>query len=61
MVIVFACILVMSLRSFIPALEPVDKTAIILTSTISFSSPASWTSTTSRTFPGTSSCSFPAP
>jgi solute carrier family 13 (sodium-dependent dicarboxylate transporter), member 2/3/5 len=36
MVIVFACILVMSLRSFIPALEPVDKTAIILTSTILF-------------------------
>jgi solute carrier family 13 (sodium-dependent dicarboxylate transporter), member 2/3/5 len=34
--IVFACILVMSLRSFIPALEPVDKTAIILTSTILF-------------------------
>jgi sodium-dependent dicarboxylate transporter 2/3/5 len=35
-IIVFACILVMSLRSFIPALEPVDKTAIILTSTILF-------------------------
>ena len=35
-VIVLACILVMSLRSFIPALEPVDKTAIILISTILF-------------------------
>jgi sodium-dependent dicarboxylate transporter 2/3/5 len=35
-IIVFACILVMSLRSFIPALAPVDKTAIILTSTILF-------------------------
>jgi sodium-dependent dicarboxylate transporter 2/3/5 len=35
-VIVFACILVMSLRSFIPALKPVDKTAIILISTILF-------------------------
>ena len=35
-VIVFACILVMALRSFIPALKPVDKTAIILISTILF-------------------------
>jgi len=35
-VIVFTCILVMALRSFIPALEPVDKTAIILISTILF-------------------------
>ena len=35
-VIVFACILVMSLRSFIPALEPINKTAIILVSTILF-------------------------
>ncbi|UCF93107.1 MAG: SLC13/DASS family transporter [Desulfobacterales bacterium] len=35
-VIVGACILTMSLRSFIPALEPVDKTAIILISTILF-------------------------
>ncbi len=34
--IVFVCILVMSLRSFIPALQPVDKTAIILISTILF-------------------------
>lgn len=34
--IIFACILVMSLRSFIPALKPVDKTAIILLSTILF-------------------------
>lgn len=34
--IVFGCILVMSLRSFIPLLEPVDKTAIILISTILF-------------------------
>ena len=34
--IVFGCILVMSLRSFIPALQPVDKTAIILISTILF-------------------------
>ena len=36
MVIVFSCILVMSLRSFIPALQPIDKTAIILVSTILF-------------------------
>jgi sodium-dependent dicarboxylate transporter 2/3/5 len=35
-VIVFAVILVMSLRSFIPALKPIDKTAIILLSTILF-------------------------
>jgi len=35
-VIVFGCIFVMALRSFIPALEPVDKTAIILISTILF-------------------------
>jgi sodium-dependent dicarboxylate transporter 2/3/5 len=34
--IVFGCILVMSLRSFIPALKLVDKTAIILISTILF-------------------------
>ena len=34
--IVFGCILVMSLRAFIPALKPVDKTAIILISTILF-------------------------
>ena len=34
--IVFACILTMALRSFIPALQPVDKTAIILISTIMF-------------------------
>jgi len=34
--IVGACILTMSLRSFIPALQPVDKTAIILISTILF-------------------------
>ncbi len=36
MVIVFSCILVMSLRSFVPALQPIDKTAIILVSTILF-------------------------
>lgn len=35
-VIVFACIALMSLRSFIPALQPFDKNAIILTSTILF-------------------------
>jgi len=35
-VIVFGCILVMSLRSFIPILKPVDKTAIILISSILF-------------------------
>lgn len=35
-IIVFGCILVMSLRSFIPVLKPVDKTAIILISTILF-------------------------
>lgn len=34
--IIFACIVVMSLRSFVPALQPVDKTAIILVSTILF-------------------------
>jgi solute carrier family 13 (sodium-dependent dicarboxylate transporter), member 2/3/5 len=34
--IVFACILTMALRSFVPALQPVDKTAIILISTIMF-------------------------
>lgn len=35
-VIVFSCIIVMSLRQFIPALEPIDKSAIILISTIMF-------------------------
>jgi sodium-dependent dicarboxylate transporter 2/3/5 len=35
-IIVFGCILTMSLKSFIPALAPVDKTAIILISTILF-------------------------
>ncbi|HUU79901.1 MAG TPA: SLC13 family permease, partial [Acidobacteriota bacterium] len=35
-VIVFGCILAMALRSFIPALQPVDKTAIILISTVLF-------------------------
>ncbi|MDX9788126.1 MAG: SLC13 family permease [Desulfobacterales bacterium] len=35
-IIVFICILTMSLRSFIPALEPIDKTALILISTILF-------------------------
>jgi sodium-dependent dicarboxylate transporter 2/3/5 len=35
-VIVFGCILMMSLRSFVPFLQPVDKTAIILLSTILF-------------------------
>ncbi len=34
--IVFGCIIVMSLRSFIPILKPIDKTAIILISTILF-------------------------
>jgi len=34
--IVFGCILVMSLRSFIPMLKPINKTAIILISTILF-------------------------
>jgi solute carrier family 13 (sodium-dependent dicarboxylate transporter), member 2/3/5 len=34
--IVGACILTMALRSFIPALKPIDKTAIILISTIVF-------------------------
>jgi len=36
MVIIFGAILVMSMRSFIPALKPVDKTAIILVSTVLF-------------------------
>jgi len=35
-VIVFGCILVMSLRSFVPFLNPIDKTAIILISTLLF-------------------------
>lgn len=34
--IVFACILTMSLRSFVPMLQPINKTAIILISTILF-------------------------
>jgi sodium-dependent dicarboxylate transporter 2/3/5 len=34
--IILGCVLVMSLRSFIPLLEPLDKTAIIVTSTILF-------------------------
>ncbi|SLM31256.1 Sodium/sulphate symporter [Desulfamplus magnetovallimortis] len=35
-IIIFTCIAVMSMRSFIPALQPIDKTAIILISTILF-------------------------
>ncbi|MDY0131804.1 MAG: SLC13 family permease [Desulforegulaceae bacterium] len=35
-VIIFSCIFALSLRSFVPALEPFDKTAIILVSTILF-------------------------
>jgi sodium-dependent dicarboxylate transporter 2/3/5 len=35
-VIVFGCIIIMSLRSFVPILQPLDKTAIILVSTILF-------------------------
>jgi sodium-dependent dicarboxylate transporter 2/3/5 len=35
-IIVFTCILVMSLRSFVPALKPIDNSAIILVSTILF-------------------------
>ncbi len=35
-VIVFGCIIAMALRSFVPALQPIDKTAIILISTILF-------------------------
>ncbi|MCU0600129.1 MAG: SLC13 family permease [Desulfobacterales bacterium] len=35
-IIIFSCILVLALRSFIPALKPIDKTAIILVSTILF-------------------------
>ncbi|OQY00319.1 MAG: transporter [Desulfobacteraceae bacterium 4572_130] len=34
--IIFTCILIMSLRSFVPFLQPIDKTAIILVSTILF-------------------------
>ena len=34
--IILGCVLVMSLRSFIPFLEPLDKTAMIVTSTILF-------------------------
>ncbi len=36
LVIVFSAILVLSLRSFIPALQPLDKSAIILVTTILF-------------------------
>jgi sodium-dependent dicarboxylate transporter 2/3/5 len=50
--IVLVCILTMAMRSFIPALQPVDKTAIILISTIMF---FLWNPS-----PGTSSCSLPA-
>jgi len=35
-VIVFGCVLVLSLRSFFPILKPIDKTAVILISTILF-------------------------
>ncbi len=34
--IIFTCILVLSLKSFVAVLKPIDKTAIILTSTILF-------------------------
>ena len=34
--IILGCVLVMSLRSFIPLLKPLDKTALIVTSTILF-------------------------
>lgn len=35
-IIVASCIIVMSLRSFVPALQPINKTAIILISTLLF-------------------------
>jgi sodium-dependent dicarboxylate transporter 2/3/5 len=35
-IIVGACILIMAAKQFVPALEPIDKTAIILVSTILF-------------------------
>ncbi|PIP40692.1 MAG: transporter [Desulfobacterales bacterium CG23_combo_of_CG06-09_8_20_14_all_51_8] len=35
-IIIFSCILVLALRSFVPILKPIDKTAIILVSTILF-------------------------
>jgi solute carrier family 13 (sodium-dependent dicarboxylate transporter), member 2/3/5 len=35
-VIVFSCIFVMSLKSFVPMLQPIDKSAILLVSTILF-------------------------
>jgi len=35
-VIIFSCIVVLALRSFVPFLKPIDKTAIILVSTILF-------------------------
>jgi sodium-dependent dicarboxylate transporter 2/3/5 len=35
-VIIFSCIVVLALRSFVPFLRPIDKTAIILVSTILF-------------------------
>ena len=35
-VIIFSCILVMALRPYVPFLKPIDKTAIILISTILF-------------------------
>jgi sodium-dependent dicarboxylate transporter 2/3/5 len=35
-VIIFACIFIMSIKQFVPILKPVDKTAVILISTILF-------------------------
>ena len=51
-VLVFCAIAFMSLQSFIPALKPFNKSAVILVSTILFSYPAFSTSMILKSFPG---------
>jgi len=59
--IVGGVILVMSLRSFLPILQPIDKTAIILLSTILFFSQEYWSWKIWKWFHGILLCSLPVP
>ena len=60
-IIVLTCIVVLSLRSFAPALNALDTTAIILISTLMFFITGIMDIEDLENAPGTSSCCFPAP
>jgi solute carrier family 13 (sodium-dependent dicarboxylate transporter), member 2/3/5 len=59
--IVLGAILFLSLQSFIPALQPFNKSAVILVATVCSFCSIFWTSMIWSLFPGTSSCCLPAP